>query len=966
MQTRTRTISWLGLAFLTLAALALRLALLDAQSLWYDEGVTAEIARRGLAELTRWTADDIQPPLYYYVVAGWGRMAGWSEWSLRFPSVFFGVLTVPLLAAVTIALTRRRLAGLLAASLAAFHPLLLYYSQEARMYAMLTALGVVLGYLIIHGEAAIRHRARYWTAYVVVATAAIYTHYFAFFLLMALALAYLIDQLFILPRRKGPVQPADADADLPSTIRRRPILGFVLANLVVLGLYIPWITALLTRLRVDASYWDGQLKIGEAIRHVAISFTSGETVLEEVATRLLIPYGILTLISAAALLFRRAGQQRTILYAFLWLAFPVSAVLLLASLTPKFNARYVMIALPGLLLLWSAGLTALIKLRGWDWGSALRTPFVRLATGLSLFVVVLLHTGFAYADSNWYFDPAFTKSEWRELSRYVRSQIQAGTPTPNDVVNATANTTNGSTGDDLIILVSGHAWPVWNYYAPDLPPLRLPDLEILDVNAVLDFKNSAGALHDALVGHRNVWLVQWQHEIVDPMQIIPLQLQLAGDEVEVEDDFWQLQLHHYQDVDAGDILVQPTEVSSRSTNFGNQIYLVDHQVTDDGTLLLFWQANPDQVPVSADLHIAGQTFTADGLPFQRIGDRRPAGYDYPTFRWRADQINLGRIPPEQWVGPGALPGRYRVRLGVYDIEGDLTGVDVIGPQGQPLGKHVTLDVDLPTPTEGPDALNTVTYAEIIPDLFLELLLSAEQAEPGQAVAIELHWYAEEEPQDAYDLQLRWRTRRTDEIVGRQVLRLSPRLPTDRWPDDEVLRSLLEIRPPLDLPADDYWLEVGVTAPNSSFVRVPFRVLGSSRIFVPPPVNTPLDVNFADQLHLLGIIEPLQPQVQTQGQVALTLVWQALARMPADYSATVQWLSEDGRVAAQADLALPGGSSNWLPDQVELQTVIINAPDEAGTYRLVAAVYNAGEPGLPRLTTADGRDLIDLGTVTVQP
>src|SRR5690606_26136129 len=285
-----------------------RLTLLDAQSLWYDEGVTAEIARRGLAELTRWTADDIQPPLYYYVVAAWGRLGGWSEWSLRYPSVFFGVLTVPLLAAVTIALTRRRLAGLLAASLAAFHPLLLYYSQEARMYAMLTALGVLLGYLIIHGEAAIRHRARYWATYVVVATAAIYTHYFAFFLLMALALAYLLDQLFILPRLKGMAEPADADADLPSTIRPRPLMGFVLANLVVLAPYPPWITTLLTRLSVDASYWDGQLKVGEAIRHVAISFTSGETVLESVATRLLIPYGVLTLISTAALLMRRSVQ----------------------------------------------------------------------------------------------------------------------------------------------------------------------------------------------------------------------------------------------------------------------------------------------------------------------------------------------------------------------------------------------------------------------------------------------------------------------------------------------------------------------------------------------------------------------------------------------------------------------------------------------------------------------------------
>ncbi|HMN26835.1 MAG TPA: hypothetical protein PKE45_01680, partial [Caldilineaceae bacterium] len=69
----------------------LRLYRLDAQSLWYDEAVTANLAQRPLAELTRWTANDIQPPLYYYLVAGWGRLTGWSEWSLRWPSVFFGV-----------------------------------------------------------------------------------------------------------------------------------------------------------------------------------------------------------------------------------------------------------------------------------------------------------------------------------------------------------------------------------------------------------------------------------------------------------------------------------------------------------------------------------------------------------------------------------------------------------------------------------------------------------------------------------------------------------------------------------------------------------------------------------------------------------------------------------------------------------------------------------------------------------
>ncbi|MEZ4641122.1 MAG: glycosyltransferase family 39 protein [Caldilineaceae bacterium] len=135
-----------GFLLLTLLAFALRLTALDAQSLWYDEGVTAVVAQYDPATLIRWTAADIQPPLYYLVVSAWGQVAGWSEWSLRFVSAAFGVMLVPLMAALTYALTRRRSAALTAALITALHPLLLYYSQEARMYSMLVVLGVVAGY----------------------------------------------------------------------------------------------------------------------------------------------------------------------------------------------------------------------------------------------------------------------------------------------------------------------------------------------------------------------------------------------------------------------------------------------------------------------------------------------------------------------------------------------------------------------------------------------------------------------------------------------------------------------------------------------------------------------------------------------------------------------------------------------------------------------------------------------------
>jgi uncharacterized membrane protein len=179
---------------LLLLAFALRVYRLDAQSLWYDEAVSAQLAAKGLAELTRWTANDIQPPLYYFVLSGWNRLAGDNEWALRFPSVAFGVLGV----ALAWSLARRIfgqgrdgvVAAAIAALLAAVSPLYVYYGQEARMYMQLVFFGALAGYLLwraIEGNGPLS-----WAGFALASLAALYTHYFALFLLLAYGLCAVI------------------------------------------------------------------------------------------------------------------------------------------------------------------------------------------------------------------------------------------------------------------------------------------------------------------------------------------------------------------------------------------------------------------------------------------------------------------------------------------------------------------------------------------------------------------------------------------------------------------------------------------------------------------------------------------------------------------------------------------------------------------------------------------------------
>ncbi len=308
------TASRLALLATLLLALLLRVYRLDVQSLWYDEAVTAHVAAQGIAELTRWTADDIQPPLYYYVVAGWTRVAGNREWALRFPSVFCSTLTVVLIWG----LARRlyggrsgRVAGLAAALLAALSPLYVYYAQEARMYAQLTFLGMLAGYALLRavggegaratqgrGAAGWRRPAIWWATFVLASVAALYTHYFAAFLLLAFGIC--VGAAFL----PGLLRPESRGR------AANHLIAFVAAGGAIVVLYLPWLPAMLTRYRVDRSYWQGALKLGEALRHVAVSFTAGapETMLEADAVRLLPWFGAVLGVAAAALVLARWGR----------------------------------------------------------------------------------------------------------------------------------------------------------------------------------------------------------------------------------------------------------------------------------------------------------------------------------------------------------------------------------------------------------------------------------------------------------------------------------------------------------------------------------------------------------------------------------------------------------------------------------------------------------------------------------
>jgi len=137
-----------GLPLTLFVGLLLRLISIN-QSLWLDEATTALAAKMPLADIfTKFLPGDFHPPLYYLLMKGWGSLFGLSEISLRTPSVIFGILTIYFIYLIAKKIFDNKTARI-ASILAATSGLLIYYSQEARMYSLAAFLATLLFYLFL-------------------------------------------------------------------------------------------------------------------------------------------------------------------------------------------------------------------------------------------------------------------------------------------------------------------------------------------------------------------------------------------------------------------------------------------------------------------------------------------------------------------------------------------------------------------------------------------------------------------------------------------------------------------------------------------------------------------------------------------------------------------------------------------------------------------------------------------------
>jgi uncharacterized membrane protein len=223
-----------ALVMIVALAAVIRLATLGAQSFWLDEGVSYFTAMRPLPSLLDFVArEDIHPPLYYLLLHVWAVFGTGEAW-LRLPSALAGIASVWLLGLLGRWLFDAR-TGLAAAAVLAVSPLHVWYSQEARMYALLALLALAQVACLWRALAA-DGRSRWWWAGVGLCGAAmLYTSTSALWMLAAL-------NLFLLLR-------------LVVTRHWRALLPWLLSQALTVALFLPWLPAL--RAQIIASRAQG-------------------------------------------------------------------------------------------------------------------------------------------------------------------------------------------------------------------------------------------------------------------------------------------------------------------------------------------------------------------------------------------------------------------------------------------------------------------------------------------------------------------------------------------------------------------------------------------------------------------------------------------------------------------------------------------------------------------------------------
>jgi 4-amino-4-deoxy-L-arabinose transferase-like glycosyltransferase len=813
---------------LALAA-GVRFYALDSQSLWADEGNSAALATRSLVQIGRDAAHDIHPPLYYWLLHLWTRVAGTGEVGLRSFSALLGALLV-----LTVGGVGRRLfstgVGLAGAFIAALAPFQVYYSQEARMYILLALLAAIAVYLFCwfvsqedqrlpRGEELrpVRLRRLPFSAQLLtlVWAAGLYTHYAFPLMIGLLTLVYL--GWIVVSRRRGLVG------------QRLLRWGLMLA--LTLGFYAPWLS---TAIRQVTTWPTGGLAVNSvtAIKTSLAWLAVGPLGQDQPDVWWIWVLSALALIGA--LPWPAKGRWPTLRYAqgeplrhaqgeplryapwprpaspspplrgetgqgeqwlgwlipLAWVGAPLGMMLALGLFRPAY-LKFLLIASPAYSLLLARA--AIVPHLALNLFASRRAPTSQRALfplwsvvgGIwALSVLALIAAVSALALVRYYNDPRLARDDYRGIVQFITATAQ-----PNDAI---------------LLDAPGQAEVVNYYYPGELPIYPLPRQRPLEPEATLRELSR-------LLDHDKVYAIYWATDEADPGGLI---------------EGW-MNNHGYKTLDQwrGNVRLAvyvmpehraPDEiVDTLNLRLGADIVLVGYRgwnlkpTAGEAThLQLVWRA--DRAPARRYKAFLQLLDSRDQVVAQR--DAEPAGDSRPTDTWEPGETildNHGLLIP-----PGTPPGTYRRIVGLYDRE---TGERLRLPDGTDfinLAPVTVARTSIPPPLA---ALN-MQYAQSF-DFGGITLLGHDRYKrgfghapntplcPGDRLHLTFYWRANIQPRADWWFDLTLSDSHGEEVANLQAPLVGQTYATTLWEAGEIVRGEHDLLIPADLPPGTYWLSL---------------------------------------------------------------------------------------------------------------------------------------------------------------
>ena len=392
------------LTIIILIGMVFRLYQLGFENIWLDEAFSIGVAKRSIETIIFSKQDFANPPLFCAILHFFIKYND-SEFIVRLPSAIFGTVSIFLIYVLGRYLFSIK-EGLISAFLLSISIIHINYSQETRSYALMVFLTLMT--IIFFYKAYTQNNKNAWVGFTLSAILLIYTHFFGFFVMIAISCFYFINE-FDTSKYK-----------FKSSLKHKYVIT---SSIVFLLATYPIITWVLQEIGYSTGHKTWGMAQDGFFSTILTNFSSHSSPLTILFFVLLI-FGLIAS-------FIHAKKPLSLLA--VWLFLPLTAGYFLAGTMP-FQPRYLLFTLPAFLILISRGITGIasfimpiesknIKKKSKEYTKKEKHKNQMSINIIILIIVIITLLSYGPLHANY---TTLQKNDWKTASKYLESVTLPG------------------------------------------------------------------------------------------------------------------------------------------------------------------------------------------------------------------------------------------------------------------------------------------------------------------------------------------------------------------------------------------------------------------------------------------------------------------------------------------------------------------------------------------------------------